>query len=178
MIREHWYAVHVLSQYENKVKNYIDKVKKERGYDDKVSEVIIPMDTEIKRVQGKKVEKQNKVFPGYVLVKMKLDDDSFNFIRRVPGVTNFVSSSAKKPIALKDSEVKSILDSLQPEKGFAPKKKFSKDMLVRIVEGPFAEFTGKIETVYDDKETLRVMISLFGRDTPVEIEFAQVEKAE
>jgi transcriptional antiterminator NusG len=113
MLREHWYAVHVISQYENKVKNYIDKVKKERGYGDKVSEVIIPMNTEIKRVQGKKVEKQNKVFPGYVLVKMKLDEDSFNFIRRVPGVTNFVSSSAKKPIALKDSEVKAILDSLE-----------------------------------------------------------------
>ena len=176
MTREHWYAVHVLSQYENKVKNYIDKVKKERGYCDKVSEVIIPMDTEIKRVQGKKVEKQNKVFPGYVLVKMKMDEDSFNFIRRVPGVTNFVSSSAKKPIALKDAEVKAILDSLEPEKGFTPKKKFSKDMLVRIVEGPFSDFTGKIENVYEDKEILKVMISLFGRDTPIEIEFAQVEK--
>ena len=163
MTREHWYAVHVLSQYENKVKNYI-------------SEVIIPMDTEIKRVQGKKVEKQNKVFPGYVLVKMKMDEDSFNFIRRVPGVTNFVSSSAKKPIALKDAEVKAILDSLEPEKGFTPKKKFSKDMLVRIVEGPFSDFTGKIENVYEDKEILKVMISLFGRDTPIEIEFAQVEK--
>jgi transcriptional antiterminator NusG len=176
MTKENWYAVHVLSQYENKVKSYIDKVKKERGFDDKVSEVIIPMDTEIKRVQGKKVEKKNKVFPGYVLVKMKLDDDSFNFIRRVPGVTNFVSSSAKKPIALKDSEVKAILDSLEPEKGFTPKKKFSKDMLVRIVEGPFSDFTGKIENVYEDKEILKVMISLFGRDTPIEIEFAQVEK--
>jgi transcriptional antiterminator NusG len=176
MLREHWYAVHVISQYENKVKNYIDKVKKERGYGDKVLEVIIPMDTEVKRVQGKKVEKQNKVFPGYVLVKMKLDEDSFNFIRRVPGVTNFVSSSAKKPIALKDSEVKAILDSLEPEKGFTPKKKFSKDMLVRIVEGPFSDFSGKIENVYEEKEILKVMISLFGRDTPIEIEFAQVEK--
>ncbi len=176
MTKENWYAVHVLSQYENKVKSYIDKVKKERGFDDKVSEVIIPMDTEIKRVQGKKVEKKNKVFPGYVLVKMKLDDDSFNFIRRVPGVTNFVSSSAKKPIALKDAEVKAILDSLEPEKGFTPKKKFSKDMLVKIVEGPFSDFTGKIENVYEDKEILKVMISLFGRDTPIEIEFAQVEK--
>ena len=126
MTREHWYAVHVLSQYENKVKNYIDKVKKERGYGDKVSEVIIPMDTEIKRVQGKKVEKQNKVFPGYVLVKMKMDEDSFNFIRRVPGVTNFVSSSAKKPIALKDAEVKAILDSLEPEKDSLLRRSFLK----------------------------------------------------
>ncbi len=176
MVKENWYAVHVLSQYENKVKSYIEKVKKERGFEDKVTEIIIPVDTEVKRVQGKKIEKQNKVFPGYVLVKMKLDDETFNFIRRVPGVTNFVSSSAKKPVALKDSEIKAILDSLDPNKGFTPKKKFSKDMLVRIIEGPFAEFTGKIETVYEDKEILKVMISLFGRDTPIEIEYAQVEK--
>ena len=176
MVKENWYAVHVLSQYENKVKNYIEKVKKERGFEDRVTEIIVPVDTEVKRIQGKKIEKQNKVFPGYVLVKMKLDDETFNFIRRVPGVTNFVSSSAKKPVALKDSEIKAILDSLDPNKGFTPKKKFSKDMLVRIIEGPFSEFTGKIETVYEDKEILKVMISLFGRDTPIEIEYAQVEK--
>ena len=176
MVKENWYAVHVLSQYENKVKSYIEKVKKERGFEDKVTEIIVPVDTEVKRIQGKKIEKQNKVFPGYVLVKMKLDDETFNFIRRVPGVTNFVSSSAKKPVALKDSEIKAILDSLDPNKGFTPKKKFSKDMLVRIIEGPFSEFTGKIETVYEDTEILKVMISLFGRDTPIEIEYAQVEK--
>jgi transcriptional antiterminator NusG len=109
---------------------------------------------------------------------MKMDDESFNFIKRVPGVTNFVSSSQKKPVALKDSEVKEILESLNPDKGFIPKKKFQKDMIVRITEGPFSEFSGKIETVYEEKEMLRVMISLFGRDTPIEIEFAQVEKAE
>ena len=178
MVKNNWYAIHVLSQYENKVKSYIDKVKKERGFDAKINEVIIPMDTEIKRVQGKKVEKKTKVFPGYVLINMKLDEDTFNFIKRVPGVTNFVSSSAKKPVALKDNEVKEILESINPDKGFIPKKKFQKDMIVRIVEGPFSEFTGKIETVYEEKELLRVMISLFGRDTPVEIQFSQVEKAE
>ena len=154
MVKENWYAVHVLSQYENKVKSYIEKVKKERGFEDRVTEIIVPVDTEVKRIQGKKIEKQNKVFPGYVLVKMKLDDETFNFIRRVPGVTNFVSSSAKKPVALKDSEIKAILDSLDPNKGFTPKKKFSKDLLVRIIEGPFSEFTGQIETVYEDKEIL------------------------
>jgi transcriptional antiterminator NusG len=134
------------------------------------------MDTEVKRVQGKKVEKKTKVFPGYVLINMKMDDESFNFVKRVPGVTNFVSSSQKKPVALKDSEVKEILESLNTDKGFIPKKKFQKDMIVRIIEGPFSEFSGKIETVYEEKEMLRVMISLFGRDTPVEIEYSYVEK--
>jgi transcriptional antiterminator NusG len=88
------------------------------------------------------------------------------------------TSSTKKPVALKDSEVKEIIESLNPDKGFIPKKKFEKDMIVRIVEGPFTEFSGKIETVYEEKEMLRIMISLFGRETPIEIEFAQVEKAE
>jgi transcriptional antiterminator NusG len=176
--KDQWYAIHVLSQYENKVKNYIDKVKKERGFENKINEVIIPMDTEVKRVQGKKVEKKTKVFPGYVLINMKMDEETFNFVKRIPGVTNFVSSSARKPVALKDSEVAEILESINPDKGFIPKKKYEKDMIVRIVEGRFIEFTGKIETVYEEKKMLRVMISLFGRDTPVEIEFAQVEKAE
>jgi transcriptional antiterminator NusG len=134
------------------------------------------MDTETKRVQGKKVEKKTKVFPGYVLINMKMDDESFNFVKRVPGVTNFVSSSAKKPVALKDSEVKEILESLSPDKGFIPKKKFQKDMIVRITDGPFADFTGKIEDINEDKEILKVLISLFGRDTPIEIEFGIVEK--
>ena len=83
MLRENWYAVHVLSQYENKVKSYIDKVKKEHGYEDKVSEVVIPVDTEVKRVNGKKVEKKNKVFPGYILIRMKLDDDSYNHRKNI-----------------------------------------------------------------------------------------------
>lgn len=178
MTKDQWYAIHVLSQYESKVKNYIDKVKKERGFESKINEVIIPMDTEVKRVQGKKIEKKTKVFPGYVLINMKMDEETFNFVKRIPGVTNFVSSSARKPVALKDSEVAEILESINPDKGFVSKKKFEKDMIVRIVEGPFIEFTGKIETVYEEKKMLRIMISLFGRDTPVEIEFAQVEKAE
>jgi transcriptional antiterminator NusG len=121
MTKNQWYAIHVLSQYENKVKNYIDKVKAERGFDNKINEVIIPLDNEVKRVQGKKVEKKTKVFPGYVLINMKMDEDTFNFVKRVPGVTSFVSSSAKKPVALKDSEVKEILESLKTDKGFIPK---------------------------------------------------------
>lgn len=176
MIKENWYAIHVLSQYENKVKSHIDKIKKQHGYEDKIKEVLIPVDTETKRIQGKKIEKNTKVFPGYILIKMKLDDDTFNFIKRIPGVTNFVSSSAKKPVALKENEIKGILEALNPDKGFIAKKKFSKNMLVRIIEGPFSEFTGKIDFVNDEKEILKVMVSLFGRETSLEIEFGQVEK--
>ena len=117
MLRENWYAVHVLSQYENKVKSYIDKVKKEHGYEDKVSEVVIPVDTEVKRVNGKKVEKKNKVFPGYILIRMKLDDDSYNhrknmdlfaslLRKEVYNIDNFDFSNLQKKIKFKIRDYK------------------------------------------------------------------------
>jgi transcriptional antiterminator NusG len=106
---------------------------------------------------------------------MALDEASFEYIKRVPGVTNFVSSNGK-PVILKEKEVRDILEALDPNKGFKPKKKWSKDMIVRITDGPFADFTGKIEDINEDKEILKVLISLFGRDTPIEIEFGIVEK--
>jgi transcriptional antiterminator NusG len=175
MLKTNWYAVHTLSQSEQKVKTYIEKTKLERNMNDKISEIIIPTDIEIQKKEGKKIEKRVKVFPGYILIKMILDDSSFEYIKRIPGVTNFVSSG-NKPVILKEKEVKDILEALDPDKGFKPKKKWTKDTIVRIIDGPFIDFTGKIEDVNEDKELLKVMISLFGRDTPVEIEFGLVEK--
>jgi transcriptional antiterminator NusG len=175
MLRTNWYAVHTLSQSELKVKTYIEKTKSERNMSEKISEIIIPTDVEIQKKQGKKIEKRVKVFPGYILIKMALDESSFEYIKRVPGVTNFVSSG-NKPVILKEKEVRDILEALDPNKGFKPKKKWTKDMIVRITDGPFTDFTGKIEDINEDKEMLKVMISLFGRDTPVEIEFGLVEK--
>lgn len=175
MLRTNWYAVHTLSQSELKVKTYIEKTKLERNMNEKISEIIIPTDVEIQKKNGKKIEKRVKVFPGYILIRMALDDSSFEYIKRVPGVTNFVSSNGK-PVILKEKEVHDILEALDPNKGFKPKKKWSKDMIVRITDGPFADFTGKIEDINEDKEMLKVLISLFGRDTPVEIEFGLVEK--
>ena len=176
MARASWYAVHVLSQAEQRVKTFIEKTREERGMKNRILDVIIPVDTETKRVQGKKIEKKVKVFPGYVLIKMELDDETFTFIKRVPDVTNFVSSGANKPVAMKDNEINSILDALDPNKGFKPKNKFYKDMIVRIISGPFSEYTGKVDFIDEDKEMLKVLIPLFGRDTPIEIEFGQVEK--
>ncbi len=181
MSRFKWYAVHTFSQAENKVKTLIEKLAQKQGMNDKIGEIVIPVDTEIKKKQGKKVECLTKVFPGYILINMLLDDDTFIFIKSIPGVTNFVSSGSKvqnnkKPVAMKDEEVKRILHSLDPNAGFKPKKKWMKDMIVRIIDGPFSDFTGKIEDVNDEKETMKILISLFGRDTPIEIDFAQVDK--
>lgn len=170
-----WYAVHTMSQAESKVKTLIENTKNKYNVHNLVSEVIIPTEIETKKIEGKKIEKHKKVFPGYVLVKMVLNDETYSFIRRTPGITNFVNSS-NRPVPLKDQEVKDILDALDPNKGFSPKKKWHKNMIVRISDGPFCDFTGKIENVNDDKETLTVSISLFGRETPVEIEFGKVEK--
>ena len=175
MLKTNWYAVHTLSQSELKVKTYIEKTKLERNMNEKISEIIIPTDIEIQKKQGKRIEKKVKVFPGYILIKMILDDSSFEYIKRIPGVTNFVSSG-NKPVILKEKEVRDILESLDPNKGLKPKKKWTKDMIVRIIDGPFTDFTGKIEDINEDKEILKVMISLFGRDTPIEIEFGLVEK--
>ena len=170
-----WFAVHTMSQAEQKVQKLIENTKVKYGVENLVKEVIIPTEIESKKIEGKKIEKHKKVFPGYVLVKMVMTDDTYTFIRRTPGITNFVNSS-NKPVPLKDQEVKEILDALDPNKGFTPKKKWAKDMIVRICDGPFCDFTGKIEFINNDKETLTVSISLFGRDTPVEIEFGKVEK--
>lgn len=175
MERYNWYAVHTLSQSEQKVKTIIENTKSKFGMEKFVADVIVPTEVETKKIEGKKILKHKKVFPGYVLIRMIMNDSSYSFIKRTSGVTNFVQTGGK-PVALKDSEVKEILDALDPNKGFSPKKKWAKNMIVRISDGPFSDFTGKIENVNDDKETLTVSISLFGRDTPVEIEFGKVEK--
>ena len=170
-----WYAVHTLSQSEQKVKTLIENTKQKFNVAESIGEIIIPMDTEVKKTNGKTIEKQTKVFPGYVMIKMALDENTFNFIRRTSGVTSFVQSNGK-PVPIKDDEIQNILDSLDPNKGFKPKKKWAKNMNVRITGGPFNDLTGKIEDINEEKEIMKVMISLFGRDTPVEIEYSYVEK--
>lgn len=174
-MKEKWYAVHTLPQSENKAKTVLEKTAQKSGVAGKIKQIVIPVDTEVKKVQGKKIEKQTKVFPGYMLIQMEMDEDSFNFVKRTPGITNFVSIG-NKPVVLKDNEVQDILDALDPNRGFKPKKKYSKNMIVRISEGPFVDFTGKIDDVNDEKEKVKVMVNLFGRETPVELDFGQVEK--
>ena len=170
-----WYALHTISQSEQKVKTLIENTKQKYNMVNNINEIIIPVDVEILKKEGKLIEKKVKVFPGYIMINMILDDESFNFIKRIPGVTNFVSSGGK-PVTIKDEEIQGILEALDPNKGFKPKKKWAKDMIVRISDGPFSDLTGKIEEINDEKEIMKVMISLFGRDTPVEIEYGKVEK--
>ena len=175
-MQRHWYAVHTYSGHEMKVKVTIEKRAETMGLRPKLFRILVPTDTETRNRGGKKTEYKRKVFPGYVLIDMILDDDTWYLIKSTTGVTGFVSSG-NKPVPLQDKEVRDILDALDPNNAASrPKKIWEKNQVVRVNSGPFADFTGKIEEVNDQKEKVKLMISLFGRDTPVELDFNQIEK--
>jgi transcriptional antiterminator NusG len=173
-MQRHWYAVHTYSGHENKVMTNILRRAESMGLREKISRILVPTESETRTRAGKKTEVKRKVFPGYVLIDMVLDDSTWYLVKSTTGVTGFVSSG-NKPVPLQQREVDVILESLE---GHAPVPvvKFERGEVVRVTEGPFTEFTGKIEEVNADKEKLKVLISIFGRDTPVELDFRQVEK--
>jgi len=174
MAEKQWYAVHTYSGHENKVKTNIERRAESMNLKDKIFRIIVPTEAELRTRGGKRQEVQRKVFPGYVLIEMILDENTWHLVKSTTGVTGFVKSG-NKPVPLQDKEIQAILEAIEaPDR--KPKVKWSKDDVVRVVSGPFADFTGKIEEVNIQKEKLRVLISIFGRDTPVELDFSQVER--
>lgn len=173
-MQRHWYAVHTYSGHENKVKTNIERRAESMQLKDKIFEILVPTEAEIRSRGGKKTEVKRKVFPGYVLIDMVLDDATWYLVKSTTGVTGFVSSG-NKPVPLQEREIREILATV---KGEAPRPRatWEKGQVVRVNSGPFADFTGKIEDVNEHREKLRVLISIFGRDTPVELDFNQVEK--
>ena len=169
-----WYIVQTYSGYENKVKGNLEKRIEYMNMGDKIFRVEVPQKTVTQIKGGKKLEKDEKIFPGYVLVEMIMDEDSWYVVRHTAGVTRF-TGSAKKPIPAKDSEIKRIINRAdsQTQKIELDVKDGDK---VRIVSGPFAEFIGEITEVYPDKSKLRASVSIFGRETPVELEYKQIQK--
>ena len=169
-----WYIVQTYSGYENKVKGNLEKRIEYMNMGDKIFRVEVPQKTVTQIKGGKKLEKDEKIFPGYVLVEMIMDEDSWYVVRHTAGVTRF-TGSAKKPIPAKDSEIKRIINRADSQT-----QKIELDVKVgdkvRIVSGPFAEFTGEITEVYPDKSKLRASVSIFGRETPVELEYKQIQK--
>lgn len=139
-----------------------------------VFDIMIPTEKELVTRNGKRAERDRKVFPGYILVQMYLNDDTFKLVKGTNGVTGFVSSG-NRPVPLEDYEVRRILSNLEQSQE-APKVSFNKTDIVRVIEGPFADYTGRIEEVNPDREKVKVMISIFGRDTAVELDFAHVQK--
>jgi len=173
-MQRHWYAVHTYSGHENKVKINIERRAGSMNLQDKIFRILVPTDTETRNRNGKKAEVKRKVFPGYVLIDMVLDDATWYLVKSTTGVTGFVSSG-NKPVPLQEREIRDILDAIEGVVA-RPKMTWEKGQVVRVTAGPFADFTGKIEDVQEQREKLRVLISIFGRDTPVELDFNQVEK--
>ncbi len=175
-----WYVVHTYSGYENKVTSNLKSVIASRGMEDRVYEVVVPMEDVVDVKNGKRVTVQKKVFPGYLLVRSDLDDDTWGAIRNTPGVTGFVGPGTK-PTPLSRREVESILqvkpEGLQtPAKQRRPKLEYEVNETVRVKEGPFADFSGQIAEINEDQLKLKVLVNIFGRETPVELEFSQVSK--
>jgi transcriptional antiterminator NusG len=169
-----WYIVHTYSGHENKVKVNLEKRIEYMNMGDKIFRIEVPQKTVTKMKDGKKTDREEKIFPGYVLVEMIMDDDSWYVVRHTAGVTKFVGS-AKKPIPAKESEIKRIIHKTQNQVSKIELDVKAGDK-VRIISGPFSEFIGDITEVYPDKSKLRAMVSIFGRETPVELEYKQIQK--
>ncbi|SDF85185.1 transcription antitermination protein nusG [Sporolituus thermophilus DSM 23256] len=169
-----WYVIHTYSGYENKVKANLEKKVRSMGMENEIFRVLVPMEDEVEIKDGKKKVAKRKVFPGYVLVEMIVNDRSWYVVRNTPGVTGFVGSGTK-PIPLSDAEVRHILKAMGIEE-IKPKVDISVGQLVRITSGAFENWTAPVLEVYPDRGKLKVLINLFGRETPVELDFVQVEK--
>ncbi len=172
---KNWYVVHTYSGFEEKVKLTIEEKREKKGLEDKISRILIPTERVIELRAGKKRESDKKFYPGYILIEMEMDDETWHLVRSTPRVTGFVGGT--KPVALSEEEIAVILQQI--EKGPVPqvKAQFQKGESVRIIDGPFTNFVGSVEDVDIDHDRLCVMVSIFGRQTPVELNFFQVEKA-
>ncbi len=176
-MEKNWYVVHTYSGYENKVKANLEKRVETMGMQDKIFRVIVPEDEETAIKNGQKKTVKKKVFPGYVLVEIIMTDDSWYVVRNTPGVTGFVGSagSGSKPTPLLPEEVDDILKLMGMEEK-QTNVKFEIGESVTVKEGPFTDYTGRIESIDIDKGKVKVMVDMFGRETPVELDFTQVEK--
>ena len=172
---KNWYVVHTYSGFEEKVKLSIEDKAGKKDLREKISRILIPTEKVIELKAGKKRESDKKFYPGYILVEMELDDETWHLVRSTPRVTGFVGGT--KPVPIPEEEVEIILQQL--EKGPAPqvKTQFQKGESVRIIDGPFTNFLGYVDEVDMDHGRLKAMVSIFGRQTPVELHFFQVEKA-
>ncbi|WP_048817894.1 transcription termination/antitermination protein NusG [Desulforamulus hydrothermalis] len=169
-----WYVVHTYSGYENKVKANLEKRIESMNMEDKIFRILVPMEDEVEIKNGKKKVSKKKVFPGYVLVEMIMTDDSWYVVRNTPGVTGFVGTGSK-PIPLSQEEAKAIIKQMGLEE---PKTRIDVSVgeNVKVIDGPFENFAGVIEEIYPEKGKVKVMVSMFGRETPIELDFSQIEK--
>lgn len=172
-----WYVIHAYSGFENQVRRSLLERIKLKGMEDKFGEIMVPTEEVVEMREGQKRKSDRKFFPGYVLVEMEMDDDTWHLVKDVPKVMGFIGGTSDKPAPITEKEANEILNRVQEgaEKP-RPKVLFEPGELVRVNEGPFNDFNGVVEEVNYEKNRLRVSILVFGRSTPVELEFSQVEK--
>jgi transcriptional antiterminator NusG len=169
-----WYVIHSYSGYESKVKTNLEQRIESMDMQDQIFDVVVPTEEEIEIHDGKRRTVERRIFPGYLLVHMIMNSDSWYVVRNTPGVTGFAGMGTE-PTPLRDDEVQTIMDRIESQ---APRVKvtFQPGQRVRIIDGPFNDFIGTVDDIYMDKNRVRVMVSFFGRETPVELDFLQVEK--
>lgn len=172
--QKRWFAIHTYSGYEHRVQKNLEQRIKLMDAEDEISQIVIPTEEEAEVKQGQRRTVTKKILPGYVLVEMRMSDQTWNVVRNTPGVTGFVSSE-NKPVPLQQEEVDRILKQMAAE---APKVKigFRKGQSVRVTDGPFIDSVGLVEDISADKGKVKVLLTLFGRETPVELDLLQLEK--
>jgi transcriptional antiterminator NusG len=177
-----WYAVHTYSGYENKVKTHLEARVQAMGLKDKIARVVVPMEEETEIRNGQRRTVQRKVFPGYVLVEMVMTEDTWHVVRDTPGVTSFVGAGGGpgnliRPVPLQESEVRSILkQAAKTEEKPKAKISYAVGQHVRVIDGPFTDFIGTVSEIHPDRNKVVVVVTFFGRETPVTLDFLQVEK--
>ena len=171
-----WYVIHTYSGFENKVKESLRERMTAEGWGDMISDIMVPSEEIVELKKGKRKVSERKIFPGYILVKMQLSDETWHIVRDTPKITGFVGGRTR-PTPLTEEEVKEIVDLTSSDTGKPkPKVLFREGESVRVVDGPFSNFIGMVDDVNAERGKLRVMVSIFGRSTPVELDFLQVER--
>jgi transcription termination/antitermination protein NusG len=173
-----WYVVHAYSNFEHKVKESLVERVRRAGLQDKFGEILVPTEEVVEMREGQRRKSERKFFPGYVLVQMEMDDETWHLVKEVPKVLGFIGGSSDKPAPIADKEAQAILNRVQEGVDKPrPKVLFEPGEVVRVTEGPFNDFSGVVENVNYEKSKVRVAVQILGRSTPVELDFSQVEKA-
>jgi transcriptional antiterminator NusG len=173
-----WYVVHAYSNYEHKVKSSLIERVRRAGLQDRFGEILVPTEEVVEMREGQRRKSERKFFPGYVLVQMEMDDETWHLVKEVPKVLGFIGGSSDRPAPISDREAQAILNRVQEGVDKPrPKILFEPGEVVRVTEGPFNDFSGVVEQVNYEKSKVRVAVQILGRSTPVELDFGQVEKA-
>jgi len=173
-----WYVIHAYSNYENQVKKTLEERIKRTGLERYFGKILVPTEEVVEMRQGQQRKSERKFFPGYVLVQMELNDETWHLVKEVPRVLGFIGGTSDKPVSITEAEAEAILNRVEAGANKPrPKILFEVGEVVRVIEGPFKDFNGVVEEVNYEKSKLRVSVLIFGRSTPVELDFGQVEKA-